>query len=168
MKPKPPLVRALAGLNAARVDYVMIGVLAVNHYAKDPSSVYSTLDCDLLLRPDPGNLFRALKALRRGGCDLTVDGEPLGGANLLLCRRIVERGGTVTALKPGEMPIDIVLEVKGADFASLKRRRRLFTVAGVRVPCADLMDVLDAKRLAGRPKDKAFLRLYEARQQDPG
>ena len=32
MKPKPPLVKALAGLNAARVDYVMIGVLAVNHY----------------------------------------------------------------------------------------------------------------------------------------
>jgi len=44
LKPKPPLVKALAGLNASRVDYVMIGVLAVNHYAKDPSSVYSTLD----------------------------------------------------------------------------------------------------------------------------
>lgn len=167
MKPKLPLAKALAGLNAARVDYVMIGVLAINHYAKDPSSVYSTLDCDLLLRPDPDNLFRALKALRRGGCELTVDGEPLGGADLLLCRRIVECGGTVTALKPGEMPIDIVLEIKGGNFTALKRRRRLFKVAGVRVPCADLKDVLDAKRLAGRPKDKAFLKLYEAGQQDP-
>lgn len=163
MKPKPPLVKALASLNAARVDYVMIGVLAVNHYAKDPSSVYSTLDCDLLLRPDPANLFRALKALLRGGCDLTVDGEPLGNPDPLLCRRIIERRGTVTALKPGEMPIDIVLEIKGAEFANLKRRRHVFSVAGVRVPCADIRDVLEAKRRAGREKDKAFLKIYEAR-----
>ncbi len=60
------MMTALSGLNAARVDYVMIGVPVVNHYAKEPSFVYSTLDCDLLLRPGPVNLFRALKALLRG------------------------------------------------------------------------------------------------------
>lgn len=82
MKPKPPLVKALAGLNAARVDYVMIGVLAINHYAKAPSSIYATLDC-----------------------------------------------------------------VPCADIADI----------------ADIEDVLEAKRRAGREKDKAFLKIYEAR-----
>lgn len=141
----------------------MIGVLAINHYAKDPAAVYSTLDCDLLLPPDPSNLLRALKALVRAGCGLMAAGGPLGKLDLELCRRVVERRAAVTALKPGEMPIDLVLEIKGADFAGLKRRRRVFMVAGTRVPCADIKDALDAKRRAGREKDEAFLKIYEAR-----
>lgn len=167
MNPKPALVRALQRLNAARVDYVMIGVMAINHYAKDPSAVYSTLDCDILLRRDPANLLRALRALLQDGRDLRVLGEPLGKIDSLICRRIVERHGLVTAEKTGEMPIDVVLEIKGAEFPDLKKRRRVFTVAGVRVPCADLRDVLDAKQRAGRDKDLAFLKLYGAASGEP-
>lgn len=141
----------------------MIGVMAVNHYAKDPSSVYSTLDCDILLRRDPENLRRALKALLQDGRSLVAMGEPLGKPDLFICRRIVEHHGMVTAVKPGEMPIDVVLEIKGADFADLKKRLRVFSVAGVRVPCADIKDILDAKRSAGRKKDLDFLQLYGAK-----
>lgn len=162
MKLKPPLARALARLNAARVDYIMIGVLALNHYAKDPASVYSTLDCDLFLPPDADNLARAFKALALDGRTLESGGEPLGKPDTLLCRRIVERRAMVTAAKPGEMPIDLVLEVKGTDFSSLRSRGKIFKVAGIRVPCADIKDILEAKRRAGRKKDVAFLKLYKA------
>ena len=140
----------------------MIGVMAVNHYAKDPSSIYSTLDCDILLRRDPTNLQRALQALLQDGRNLMALGEPLGKPDRFICRRIVECGGMVTAVKPGEMPIDIVLGIEGMRFSVLKKRRRIFTVAGVRVPCADLQDILLAKERAGRGKDLAFLKLYGA------
>ena len=65
-----PHLAVLRRLNRARVDYVLIGVFAINHYVRDPGSVYSTLDCDILIRPEPGHLRKAIRALQAEGYDL--------------------------------------------------------------------------------------------------
>ncbi len=155
-------MEALRGLNRARVDYLLIGLSAINHYAKDEHLVYFTADCDLLLRPTSRNLARAIRAVVAAGYAAEAGGEPLGPVDELICRRIIERRGLVQAKSPGDMPIDLVLETGGGSFADFRGRRRVFLDAGVRVPCMSLDDALNAKRVAGRPKDEAFLKLYEA------
>lgn len=103
---RPELLKALSGLNKAGVDYLLIGVMAVNHYAANESSVYSTMDCDVLLRPTQTNLVRALASLRRQKYRLYGGVEPLEAPDRLLCRRLLEKRATVTARKIGKMPLD--------------------------------------------------------------
>ncbi len=158
-----PLLRALDRLARAKVDFLLIGVHAINHYAPDASAAYATQDCDILLRPDSGNLAKALRALGAAGYRLEAGGEPLPPADPLLIRRLLERRALVTARKPGSLPIDLALEAAGLPYAGCARRRRMFRACGVRLPVAALADLIRSKRLSGREKDRAFLRLYEAR-----
>ena len=60
-------LQVLAALNASRVDYLLIGALALGHYAPDAASFYVTADCDLLVRPTAANLRKALRVLLRCG-----------------------------------------------------------------------------------------------------
>ena len=59
--------RALAALSESDVDFVIVGVGAVNFYARTPSEAFSTLDLDALLEPTSTNLARALSVLAELG-----------------------------------------------------------------------------------------------------
>lgn len=157
-----PHLRVLARLNRARVEYLLIGVLAINHYADDPGSAYATADCDVLLLPDLGNLRRAMRCLLAEGFELTAGGEPLPEPDYLTLRRMLERRATVVGRRSGALGIDLVLDAGGMSFANWRKGRRLFKVGAIRVPCAGLDKLLRAKERAGRPKDIAFLKLYGA------
>ncbi len=158
----PPHARALARLNRAKVDYVLIGVTAINHYAREPGEVFSTLDCDVLLRPEPRNLTRALKALAAEGYRFECGGEPVPRPDALTVQSIVANRATLRALKKGSLPLDLVLETKGYRFTDWRRRRRIFRVGRALIPCASLEQLLEAKERVGRAKDRAFLRLFRA------
>lgn len=166
MKARAPHLLALRRLNRARVDYLLIGVMGINHYATEPGAVYSTLDCDLLLRPTLPNLRRAVRALLSEGYRLESGGEPLGTPDAWLLERILRHRAAVTALKAGSLAIDIVLEGSGFSFSAWRRRRRIFRAGNIAIPCGDLDQLLLSKRLTGRRKDRAFLRLYRARLRD--
>ena len=153
-------------MNKTRVDYVLIGVLAINHYADGPSSAYSTSDCDVLLRPELGNLRRAARAVLAEGYELNAGGEPLPEPDDLILRRILERRANIVGQRPGTLSVDMVLDAGGMTFAEWKKGRRLFNVGRIRVPCAALEKLLLSKQRSGRAKDIEFLRLYRARLRD--
>lgn len=58
--------------------------------------------------------------------------------------------------------VDLVFELSShARFEAIRARSREITIEGVSLRVADLQDVIDAKRAAGRPKDQATLPLLE-------
>lgn len=155
-------LRVLAALNASRADYLLVGALALGHYAPDAASFYVTADCDLLIRATAANLRKVLRVLVRCGYSLTAGGEPLVRIDSLVLKRLLERRIAVRSDSATGMPIDVLVDAIGYPYSQWRRTRKVFKVNGVRVPCAGLEQVLESKRLAGRDKDKKLLALYEA------
>jgi hypothetical protein len=148
-------------LARASVRFLVIGVQGVNHYARSAGTLFTTQDHDLFLSPSPSNEVRAWKVCRSLGFDLWCGPEPLGAPlDRFLAERIVERRALVRAEGQG-LQIDLTLVMAGFEFASVWRRRRVFTVEGVRVPVARLTDIVASKAAAGRPKDRLFLATHE-------
>ncbi len=154
-------LKVLASLNAARVDYLLVGALALGHYVPEAAAFYVTADCDILVRPTAANLRRALRVLTRHGYRLSAGGEPLPDLDALILKRLLERRMTVRSESDAGMPIDVLVDAIGFTFEQWRRGRTLFKIQGVRVPCAGMMDVVESKRQAGRDKDKKLLSLYE-------
>ena len=154
-------LKVLAALNSSGADYLLVGALALGHYAPDAASFYVTADCDLLVRPAVANLRKVLRTLVRCGYSLTAGGEPLVRLDPLVLKRLLEGRITVRSESAAGMPIDILIDAIGYSYAQWRRNRKVFKVEGVRVPCAGLEQVLESKRQAGRDKDKKLLALYE-------
>lgn len=140
---------------------MLIGALALDHFAPETAAVYATLDCDILLRPTIANVRKAYRTLLREKYALSVGGEPLGKADELALRRILENKIAARAERADSLPIDMLIEAKGFGFQEWWAGRTYFKVGRVRVPCASLEHVLESKRQAGRDKDKKLLALYE-------
>lgn len=157
---RPPHLRFLAALSRARVDYTLIGVMGINHYANSPGRVYHTEDLDTLLAPSPTDVLKACRALTACGYELRSHGEPLGTVDKLLAERIVERRATINAFHRHGLAVDLVLDAPPYTFAQWKAKRKPFQVDRLKLYCGDLQMLLAAKKRAGRPKDKAFLTLY--------
>lgn len=155
-------LRVLSRIDDARVPYLLMGVLAIGHYALESGEAYLTDDCDILIRPRPRDLSRVLDALTAERYALSCGGESLPWPDRLIARRLVEHRAVVRAKKRDCLGIDIMLVAAGASFAELWKRREIFHSQGVRIKCASLEDLLASKARAGRPKDKAFLTLYYA------
>lgn len=161
-----PVANVLKRLVRDKADFVLIGVFAINHYAPDPSYAYLTQDCDILIRPDIATIRKAVRALQAEKYKLQAGGEPLPDPDDWMLARVLERRAMIRATKPGSMVIDIVLEAKGFRFPQWRKERRFFKVAGIKAPVASLSKLIKSKRLSGREKDKAFLKLYESAIKD--
>lgn len=157
----PSHLRTLLALTRAEVDFLLIGALALDHFAPETAAVYATLDCDILLRQTLSNVRRAYRTLLREKYALKVGGEPMVAPDELIFRRILEYKITARAERTDSLPIDMLVEAKGFNFREWWANRTHFKVGRRRVPCASLDCVLESKRLAGRDKDKKLLALYE-------
>jgi hypothetical protein len=60
------------------------------------------------------------------------------------------------------MRLDLSLVMGSYEFADVASRRRVLVVDGVPTPVASLVDILEAKRIANRPKDRLFLATHAA------
>jgi hypothetical protein len=148
------LVRELA---VRRVRFVLIGVAGANYYAPAAGAVFTTLDRDLFLPPDPGNLMRAWEACEAAGHALWSGHEPLDTphdrfvADAIVARRVVIRA------TKGDLQVDLTLVMAGFDFETVWNERRIFLVDGVEIPVARLAHIVASKAAAGREKDRLFL-----------
>lgn len=161
----PPHLAFLAALSKGKAEYVAIGLMAINHYAEGASQVFHTEDLDVLLPPRPAPLRRACAALAAAGYELSSNGEPLGPVDAFLAKRIVDRRAVVRARHEHGLGVDLVLEARPFTFAQWRRRSRVFRVDDVGVRCGALDMLLAAKKEAGRPKDRAFLKMYAAHRE---
>lgn len=164
---RPPHLAFLAGMARARVDYLLIGLMGVNHYAETAAGVFHTEDVDVLIPPSPSALRRASAALVAAGYELRSNGEAVGRIDALLARRIIERRAVISGIHAHGLSVDLVLEARPFSFNQWMQGRRAFRVDRIRVYCGALEMLLAAKAAAARPKDRAFLKIYAAGNAKP-
>jgi hypothetical protein len=155
----------------AGIEFVIVGVGGVNFYARDGAHAFATLDLDLLLAPERGNLRRALRALSKGGFRFESEAEPfLDVDDDAILGNVVALGGRLTAVHQDGTQLDLMLSVRGFSYSDLSLDARAFTVEGSQVRVGRLEKLLRSKELAGRPKDREFLRQFEsqAAEEDDG
>jgi predicted nucleotidyltransferase len=123
-------------LNKARVDYLLIGGLASILYGVPRT----TVDIDIALRPETGNITKAIKALRALG--LVPDTERTD--------EILAAGGVSLS---NDIELDLVTDTKGVDFNTAWTHRKTVEYDGTRVKVISKGDHIAMLKAVGRPKD---------------
>jgi predicted nucleotidyltransferase len=129
-------------LLSARVEFVVVGALAVSVYAEPRY----TADLDVFVRPGLRNARRLHRALTEFGF-----GDVLGPPETLAAPDRVLMLGR----KP--LRIDVLTGIDGVTFAEAWRGRSQVRVDGLLLPVIGLEELRTNKRAAGRPKDLADL-----------
>lgn len=156
--PAAPRTRLFEALVDRDVRYLVIGVGGVNLHLKRTRAPLLTKDLDLFLPLDPQNLLRAWEACELAGWTLWSGGEPLDQPrDLLVATRVVQGRALTTAFVEGELPTDLTFVMGSFDFEDVWLRRTEKYEEYVQVELARLADILAAKTLADRPKDRSFL-----------
>jgi predicted nucleotidyltransferase len=138
----PDFLDLLKFLNEERVEYLVIGGMAVNFYGYHRS----TGDLDVWVAITPQNQDRLATALKRFGfSEQSVSSRPLLEANKFL--------------RIGEQPVRVEIHggISGVEFAECYARAEVCDVQGIIVPMISLTDLRRNKLAAGRTKDQADL-----------
>ena len=140
----PDLFDLLTEFASSGVEYLVIGGWAVGVHAEPRY----TKDLDILVGASAENRERIVSALRQYGAPAGLIDE-------------------VRTLKAGEFVffgvpparIDLLTEIPGVDFAQAWTRRKTVAWRGVDVHVLGIDDLVEAKRAAGRPKDRQDLHM---------
>lgn len=143
-------LRLLAVLAEHGVQYVIIGGVA----AVAQGSPLATVDLDICYERSPENLERLASALRELGAKLR--GAPVD-VPFLLDARTLAMGDHFT-FDTNVGPFDIMASPAGTrGYEELVANAVETDVEGYDVLVASVEDLIRMKRVAGRPKDRAFL-----------
>ena len=141
--------------------FLVIGVWGANYFAPSGSAMFMTLDRDLFLPADPGNLLAAWRVCQSSGFELFVRTERLDEPrDAELARSVVARHALTRASDGVGTDVDLSLVMSGFEFESIWPARRIFEVAEVAIPVARLSHIIESKANAGREKDRLFLAAY--------
>jgi hypothetical protein len=140
-------------LNGAKVQYLIVGGLAVNAHG----FVRLTRDVDIVLGLKRENAARGLNALLQAGWQLAIPEKPESFADTATRERWrKEKNMIVLKLwsdKHRRTPVDIFV-YEPFDFAAeFSQAVRLEVCPGVLAPVVTLKTLLKMKRTAGRPQD---------------
>lgn len=138
----------LAAFNARGVRYLVVGAHAVAFHARPRA----TRDLDVLLDPAPANAERALAALR----------EFLGGADLGLSARDLSDPRCIVQIGVAPVRVDLLATLRGIeDFHRVWDRRVQGKFGAADAHYISLEDLIVVKQAAGRPQDRADLRVLK-------
>ena len=158
-----PYRAVIQRFNRHGVRYVVIGMSGINYYATHSSETFATLDYDIFLEPTLRNVRQAVQSLADLGLLLGTGSGRFEPGQLT---RVVRDRRTLIATTTEGVAIELLLEVSGFPFSELLRDAATFTVRGVPVKVGRLAKLLKAKQLAGRPKDRQFLKRYQSLLED--
>jgi hypothetical protein len=138
--------RVVAALNAAQIDYVIVGGLAVGAHGV----VRATRDLDLVAAADQRNMDRLADCLQALGGEHPIQG-PLTGAAL------ARPASFKVQTKHGE--VQVLNRMAGAPpFAELQRDQILVEIASDAIaPVCSLAHLRAMKQAANRPRDRVDL-----------
>ena len=145
----------VAALNEARVEYLVVGGLAVNAHGYERL----TRDIDLVIGLEPANIIRGLKALLHIGYNMAVPVTPEEFANATT-RESWRRDKNMVVLKlwsdlHRRTPVDVFIYEPfdfAAEYAAARREK---VVGELEAPVVRYEALIEMKRLAGRPQDLA-------------
>ena len=144
------IVRAL---NTARVEYLIVGGLAVNAHG----FVRLTRDVDLVLRLDPGNVSKGLNALLDIGYKMSIPARPEDFANSGMRENWRQNKGMITLKLWSDQhqrtPVDIFVYEPFDFVKEYATATKLEICPGVLARVVSLETLLKMKRDAGRAQD---------------
>jgi hypothetical protein len=140
-----------AALNAARVDYMIVGAYAVAVHGH----VRATKDRDVWVRPAPENAARLLRALNEFGAP-TED----------LTENEFSNPGMILQLGFPPVRIDILTNLAGVTFQDAWMRRVSATYGDQQVSVISREHLITNKRAAGRLQDLADVEALESGETD--
>jgi hypothetical protein len=150
-------VRICAILNEEGVDYVVVGGFAsVIH-----GSSLATRDVDVVPSRQPANLDRLARALRRMNAKIRTSD---GGVPARIDARFLAQMPLMLNLVTDQGDVDLTFAPSGplAGFDEWREGAVRVEIAdGVEVTIAALADIIESKRAADRPKDRAALPILE-------
>lgn len=152
-------------LNRGGVRYVVVGMSGINYYARHPAQAFATLDYDIFIQPTRENVGKAWRALEALGFTLGTKAGALKPFRKLRAeeiRRLVREKRTLVATTPEGLMIELLLEISGYPFSEMERDAATLSVHGIPVRVGRLTKLLQSKRIAGRPKDRQFLKRYQS------
>lgn len=136
-------------LNEAGVRYLLVG-----GYASIVHGVpRTTLDVDLAVEPRPGNVTRAVVALRQLGLEPDTD-------------RAVEILGQGDVTVTNDRQVDLLTDLLSGSFEAFWNNRQSVAVRGIEVPVISRTDQIQLLRASGRPRDLEDAEVLEALGQD--
>jgi hypothetical protein len=153
-------VELLQSLTDARVDYVLVGGLAVQLHGY----MRSTFDIDLVLAMNNDNLARFIDVAKRHGL---TPGIPVPIESLRDAAQIErwhrEKGMLAFSLREpqaGGGVVDVIVRPE-VSFERLMANAVAGDLFGRHVPIASIDDLLVMKRVANRPKDRLDIEALE-------
>ena len=140
-------------LNDAKVQYLIVGGLAVNAHG----FVRFTRDVDLVLGLEPANAERGLNALLQAGWQMAIPEKPAAFADASTRERWrTEKSMIVLKLwsdRHQRTPVDVFV-YEPFDFAvEWARAEQMEVSPGIPAQVVALDTLLEMKRTAGRPQD---------------
>lgn len=149
----PDFRELLKFLSDQKVEYLVVGGMAVNYYGHHRA----TGDLDLWVAVTPDNQDRLAAALKRFGfSEQAVSKRPL------LCKPKFIRIGNPP------LRVEIHSELSGVSFDECFARSEVAVIEGVNVRFISLDDLVQNKRAAGRTKDLADIEVLSRRGEGAG
>lgn len=140
--------RILRALSEHRVDYVLIGGLAVQTHG---GQVRTSSHADLIPDPDPANLERLAATLRSLGARPLNPGSEDAEVDATMLPR-----ATIWQFATRDGGIDVIHEAPGGrPFSELRDRALHVRLGDIDVPVVSLDDLIHMKLARGRPVDVA-------------
>ncbi|TGK05158.1 hypothetical protein EHQ53_16065 [Leptospira langatensis] len=147
-------------LEAARIDYILIGGLAATAFG----SSRLTTDIDLIYSRTEENQRKILKMF--SSLNPYLRGAP-PGLPFHFDERTLSSGLNFT-LKTELGDIDLLAEVPGGNYESLKNDMIELEIFGQRCKCIGLKKLIELKKASGRPKDFEAIAELEAILEENG
>ena len=153
-----PYIEVLDKFNKHGVDYVIIGMSGINYYASKAAETFSTQDFDIFVKPAIGNIKKVISIFEKLNYSLIANKKRIEKTDV---KSIVRNKNTILATDPYGITFESILAVSGYTFSRMQKDAVIFNVNNVPVKVAKLRKLLMSKKIAGREKDKLFLKRYE-------
>lgn len=153
-----PYIELLDKFNKHRVDYVIIGMSGINYYASKAAETFSTQDFDIFVKPAINNIKKVISIFEKLNYDMIANKKKIEKKDV---KSIVRNKNTILATDPYGITFESILAVSGYTFSQMQKDAVIFNVNNVPVKVAKLRKLLMSKKIAGREKDKLFLKRYE-------
>lgn len=160
-----PYIEVLDEFNRKGVSYVVIGMSGINYYASGAQETFSTQDFDIFIKPTIDNVKKSISIFRKLEYNLMVNKAKIETSSI---KKIVKDKTTILATDPYGITFELILSVSGYTFSQMVMDATIFNVGNIPIKVAKLSKLLTSKKLAGRKKDKLFVKRYEILLKEKG
>lgn len=153
-----PYAELIDKFNRGGVRYIVVGMSGINYYASKATDIFATQDFDIFIKPTLSNVKKALSVFKKLDYSVTCKDQEVSDCSI---KDIVTHRKTILATDPYGIIFELILAVSGYTFNQMEQDARVFDVNKIPVKVGKLTKLIMSKKMAGRQKDKLFLKRLE-------